>query len=382
MSLFSFLFPHHRHRISQQKDRENPSSSLNICFPTCEVAVKDLPFTPTETEVIYVQEEGDDAVNDYIRTHLDSLQEIFANMALRFVYLPALNDEIAHTKEICTYWKPSGKSHPLLVKAKALSNSFLLDYMCHKENRQDVSSPAVWRLIPPEFLSEHDRNAGHYVFKRIELHAPLYNTPTYYETLSRKCFFETDSPRYRLARLNSADESFEKESKELFQKAKMLINKMRCIGVSEMVIASLLEPETEPSHLRITSDNRIFLSDFDDKEIKMTPLVKAVFFLFLRHHEGIAFKELSDYADELAGLYDAIRDGKTTNREFNTPKRLNRSIQNLIDPFNNSINEKCARIREAFLICIHEQIAKHYIVLGKRGEPKHIPLSQDKIIWE
>ena|GEM_PF-3897913 len=52
------------------------------------------------------------------------------------------------------------------------------------------------------------------------------------------------------------------------------------------------------------------------------------------------------------------------------------------DPLNNSINEKCARIREAFLLKFHEGLAENYFVTGKRGEPKMIKLSRDLIKWE
>ena len=51
-------------------------------------------------------------------------------------------------------------------------------------------------------------------------------------------------------------------------------------------------------------------------------------------------------------------------------------------PLNNSNNEKCARIREAFLLKFHEGLAENYFVTGKRGEPKMIKLSKDLIKWE
>ena len=57
-------------------------------------------------------------------------------------------------------------------------------------------------------------------------------------------------------------------------------------------------------------------------------------------------------------------------------------VQRICDPTDNSINEKCARIKEAFLLNIHEDIAADYVVTGKRGEPKRVKLSTDKIIWE
>lgn len=41
------------------------------------------------------------------------------------------------------------------------------------------------------------------------------------------------------------------------------------------------------------------------------------------------------------------------------------------DPLNNSNNEKCARIREAFLLKIHEGLAENYFVTGKTGRTQN-----------
>ena len=56
------------------------------------------------------------------------------------------------------------------------------------------------------------------------------------------------------------------------------------------------------SRLTITKDGTMMLSDYG-KEVKMEPLVKAVYLLFLKHPEGIAFKSLPDYRKELTNIY-------------------------------------------------------------------------------
>jgi hypothetical protein len=61
---------------------------------------------------------------------------------------------------------------------------------------------------------------------------------------------------------------------------------------------------------------------------------------------------------------------------------ISRSVAAATNPFNNSINEKCARIREAFVSQFDEEIAKHYFVTGKRGEAKVITLARELIEWE
>ena len=105
------------------------------------------------------------------------------------------------------------------------------------------------------------------------------------------------------------------------------------------------------------------------------PLFKAVYLLFLRHPEGIIFKHLPDYREELAELYSKIRGEKLDNKML-------QSVMDVTDPFKNSINEKVARIREAFIAHIDDRIAQEYIILGERGATKSIAIPRDLVRWE
>ena len=110
-------------------------------------------------------------------------------------------------------------------------------------------------------------------------------------------------------------------------------------------------------------------------EIKMEPINKAVFLLFLRHPEGILFKHLPDYRKELAELYQKIK-------PLGLKDRALQSIEDVTNPLLNSINEKCARIRGTFISQFDESLARHYYIYGVRGEVKRIDLPRDLIIWE
>jgi uncharacterized protein (DUF1810 family) len=128
------------------------------------------------------------------------------------------------------------------------------------------------------------------------------------------------------------------------------------------------------SKLRITKDGTILLADYQ-KEVKMEPIVKAVYLLFLNHPEGIAFKFLPDYRKELTDLYQKIKPLCLTERAI-------RSIEDVTNPLLNSINEKCSRIRAAFLSEVDSSLLEQYIISGKSGEVKKIALSRDLVVWE
>ena len=63
-------------------------------------------------------------------------------------------------------------------------------------------------------------------------------------------------------------------------------------------------------------------------------------------------------------------------------KKVEQSIINATDPINHSINEKCARIKEAFLKVMDPETATHYYIYGERGEVKRIGLSRELVTWE
>jgi hypothetical protein len=107
----------------------------------------------------------------------------------------------------------------------------------------------------------------------------------------------------------------------------------------------------------------------------MEPIVKAVYLLFLNHPEGIAFKCLPDYRKELTDLYQKIK-------PFGLTERAIRSIEDVTNPLLNSINEKCSRVRAAFLPEIDSSLLEQYIITGKGGEVKKITLPRNLVFWE
>lgn len=56
------------------------------------------------------------------------------------------------------------------------------------------------------------------------------------------------------------------------------------------------------SPLVITKNYRFLLPDYGNKEVQLSPIHKALYLLFLNHSEGIEFKNLVDYREELLSL--------------------------------------------------------------------------------
>lgn len=177
-----------------------------------------------------------------------------------------------------------------------------------------------------------------------------------------------------------ADESFNSQTDvenidDLMEEVRERVVKLRQRGISEYLLERLIHPDDRLSRMVITKDRRILLPDYNDMEIKMEPLVKAVYLLFLSHPEGIVFKHLPDYRQELTRIYSQLRPLGLTDRAI-------QSIEDVTNPMLNSINEKCARIRGAFVGQFDDHIAKSYYIDGPRGGAKKITLSRDFVTWE
>ena len=157
---------------------------------------------------------------------------------------------------------------------------------------------------------------------------------------------------------------------EVKEKMKILMD----YGMSEKEIISSLHTDQQLPQLIITRNYRIFLGD-EHREVHLEPLVKAVYLLFLNHPEGITFKDLPSYRNELSVIYGKLRPGGLTDRAL-------QSIEDVTNPLLNSINEKCARIRGAFVGQFDDHIARHYYIDGRRCEAKKITLPRDLVIWE
>ena len=327
-----------------------------------------------------------------------------------FCYMPMLKKKLAQ-KQILSYYAPSMKE----ADADMLpDDNFILNYMLHPENREKIPPsflyyhPKLWDEKYPEAVCQF---RGITLSKETLVNDPhLSNTLKEIEEAIEKveysgCFRrmirnikeiveeeDKDDVRFSLSDDDvlyrdgddddveaqvDADAVFDVESKKLLGEFKEKIEQLKQKGITWFILKQIIEKDNvQLSRLVITKDYRILLPDYQNKEIHMTPLPKAVFFLFLKHPEGIVFKYLPDYQEELMDIYKRIK-GPLFN-----PQTAQKSVQDVTDPFKNSINENCARVRAAFVDEFEDHIAHHYYIDGERGEAKNIPLPRNLVEWE
>jgi len=129
---------------------------------------------------------------------------------------------------------------------------------------------------------------------------------------------------------------------------------LKAIGVPMLEALRIEAAKGKLSMLVITKDYRFVLADYQ-VEVELQPVHKAVYLLFLAHPEGIEFKRLADYREELKGYY--MQTAKMLDKE-----KIEEGVNHLVDPLDNAINEKCSRIKKVFLELMDEYRASYYII--------------------
>lgn len=380
------------------------------------IPFRKLPFKLDEKQIIYIENEFDEKANAFIGRNHKRITRYFKSRGYSFCYMPKLATQF--NDEVYKYHRPTYHNGC----ATSVGSSYLLDYMSHPQDRANIAPSLLYcrRGIPKEVggytamcalplgdFSQIDNKLKR-LFKFIiddrkpyerKKHEPIIPKPEPFDSEQEQDIWGQDIkpmpsfgfPPFGLDESGScsyslnldrvrpryeADDWFDDEAEQLVEEVAERVEKLQQKGLSRYLLEQVIFGPSKLSRLVVTHDYRILLPDYNNMEIEMTPLVKAVFILFLSHPEGIAFKSLPDYREELLCTYMSIRGLKESTEE------IRKSINAATDPFNNSINEKCARIREAFVEQFDENIAKNYFVTGKRGEPKAITLSRDLVVWE
>ena len=151
---------------------------------------------------------------------------------------------------------------------------------------------------------------------------------------------------------------------EIAREIRRLIGQLQIAGRNDLLLHAVGVPLLEElrieaakgklSRLVITKDYRFILEDYH-QEVELQPVHKAVYLLFLAHPEGIEFKRLADYREELTRYYMAT--AKMMDKE-----KIIEGVDHLVNPLDNAIHEKCSRIKKVFLDMMDEYTASYYII--------------------
>lgn len=147
-------------------------------------------------------------------------------------------------------------------------------------------------------------------------------------------------------------------------------------GITIQDLEVILGYKVKLSRLYITTANRIYLADLEGQpEVKLDDLTKALYFFYLRHPQGAAFKELQSFEKEILHLYMGI-----TGRD--DLDGIRKSVAALVSPYSDGRNSCVSRIKKAFRDIVGDHIAKNYYIDGQYAGVRKVSIDRDLVIWE
>lgn len=379
---------------------------------------KDLPFQPSRNQVFYIENGYDADVNNFIQSNYFDLKSVFANNGMDFYYLPYLLREHDIEAKV-RYYAPYLSS--ALLTTNVQSNA-LVPYLSDDDTRKNLQPSLVFEgnqkggngevMFLQVLLSDIDFSQSKSVDDLVQWVEQLRDAyhreivqerVSYYETCdapppcccsqvetssSKKGFLEglfnrfnkklempEDDADLQKTEEELAEEQSLMETEKVLRELRLTVQKLRLEGVSLMAIHEFIDKQEPLSRMTITPDYRIFLPDYNNIEIEMAALPKAIYFLFLRYPNGIIYKHMQDHYNELLNIYRQLR-------PHTDEARINLTITKVVNPVGNALNENIARIRKAFIEKFDEHLANHYIITGERGLQYAIPLDRELITWE
>ena len=142
--------------------------------------------------------------------------------------------------------------------------------------------------------------------------------------------------------------------------------------IQEHISGKFIVAPDKLSPIVVNSNTDIVLPHYDELNVKMPALHKAIYILFLCHHnDGIVLKDFDHYRNELMNIYSVVMPGRDEHLAQVT-------IDNLCNPLNNTLSEYISKINKRFKMIIKKQdIAEHYCIRGKRGEAYRVNISPE-----
>lgn len=348
-----------------------------------------LPFKPERNQVIFYDSQPHSEISSFVERHLRSIKSFFmnCNSSYEFCYLPEMTKQL--DDEQVRYQYPNWNGEPM----RRIGNDALKPFLA-EENRN------IGACFLHLFSSNNDVVFSCFSLKNFSEISLEVQLEDYKEVLDKDFFgdrvmFSISGPESENETSDSSmlhepqteylsyqkrfsydiEADFEKESEKVLDELRSFLWKVKLHGINEFVLNCAIPVEKRLSRLVVTENYDIILPDYRNLSIELGPMPKAIFLLFLKHEEGIFFKCMSDYRQELERYYRAM-----TNRI--TKPTIDSSLDAVTDPTRNILNEKCSVIRKAFVEHMDVSLAENYCITGKRGERKRITLPRNLVEWQ
>lgn len=392
-----------------------------------------IPFPFEEKCIIYIEKEYDVLINQYIQTHYEQICEYFKSCGYTFYYFPFLPDKVVN--EILS--KFYGETDDNFSFGFSLNSNFMLNYLideyCHdqeilpsllfsiesyktkvllNDTIQEAYSFRPFELTPSskyymtpdlsnilEVIIDYCNNMDEFEDNKLDY---LYKDETDYgymefekeledrwnaflDSMTEEEFNEyirkqEEEMIFDFSNLdddeeeNSYEDEFDSKIKKEIEDKILMLNQKAGRFKYRIATEKNENPEyhhVEPKGLTITKNYKIEIEEFG--EVHLNPIQKMYFLFYLNHPEGIAFKQISGYTNELADWYRCVK--PTFNKDSN--KKVEQNANGQVET-----SSPISTMRNVFTTTLGKDLAYYYCIPKEKGVAKKIPLPESLVTWE
>jgi hypothetical protein len=358
--------------------------------------------------VIYFEKEQNIPFNLYIRNNFEHIENQFATLGLKFIYLPFLTQSIAGINTVLEYYLPFLSYNQFQDKVLQNYNEKILRQIAEHTNYQ-FSQIFLKEEFVPDLMDysgvlalvnyQGSANSGLLCFDPItqvigesdifsinqqnKEYALYFNDVIVYLKQLREEEEDCDYSLFCPLPVVDYTEQLDESAKEVISTIEAKLSELKDSGQLLFLIPilkDLLEKQSQSiqlntiSKLEVNSHNRILLPYFK-KEVELSYLTKAVYFLFLKHPEGINLKELSNYQKELLSIYTSV------SNQLDYDKMV-KSVEDVVNLETKAIYTHLSRIKSAYYKIMDESFARYYIVSGYGEEDRKVLFDTTSIVWD
>jgi hypothetical protein len=364
-------------------------------------------FNIPDNYVIYFEKEQNKELSLYIRCNYEMLKSKFAANDLNFIYFPLISNSSTKIQEIISYYFPQLNYYLLPEKVAEHFNEKMLSQIFNNFHDEINFISDKNEFVPAKIRSEEllnlldfkcNMNSGLLFFKYDK---GVIGVSDYFYSNSNQdyeLFFDEaikhividnwedyclgDNMIASFLPAIDYTEQLDDDAKEVVQELENKLADLKDSGQLLFlipVLKDLLNKQSQKidfnsiSKIEIDYQNKIQLPYFK-KEVELSHLTKSIYFLFLKHPEGINLKELGNYRKELLTIYTSV----SNQLDYD---KMAKSIDDVINIETKAIYTHLSRIKSAFYKIMDASFAKYYIVSGSGEEERVVLFNTKDIIW-
>jgi hypothetical protein len=356
--------------------------------------------------VIYFEENQNKELSIYIKNHYADLKKKFASLGLNFIYAPLIPITSKKIEDIVSYYFPQLNYYQIPQKVGVEFNEKMLSQIFTKFQEEIEFISDKNEFVPNQVEAKEILSLIEYkgsiksglIF--LNTFSGIIGVSDYFysnETSNYDTFFEDvlnylqpENEDFALGDfmlgsflpMQELTEQLDEETKAFVKDIEGKLDELRDTGQLLFLIPilkDLLNKQSEKidfrsiSKMKINYQNKILLPYFK-KEVELSHLTKAIYFLFLKHPEGINLKELGKHKKELLTIYTSV----SNQLDYD---KMSKSIDDVIDIETKAIYTHLSRIKSAYYKIMDASFAKYYIVSGSGEEERKVLFNTNDIDW-